>query len=206
MTENAGWGGGTRIAQTGASLGAFVLPNASSADSAILDSALGRGTYTGQVSGKSGDSGVGLVEVYDATAPGAYRPNSPRLINLSARAVVGTGSHTAIAGFVIGGSTAKTVLIRASGPALAALGSSGTLSDPKLDLFSGSTVIASNAGWGGSSQIASASAACGAFVWSSPASADSALLVTLEPGAYTAEVSGLIGDGELALVEIYDVF
>ena len=177
----------------------------SSADSAILESGLGKGTYTAQVSGKAGDSGVGLVEVYDATASGAYRPKSPRLVNLSARAFVGAGSHAVIAGFVIGGSTAKTVLIRASGPALAALGLTGTLTDPKVDLFAGSTVIASNSGWGGSPQIAAASAASGAFAWTSLTSADSAILVTLEPGAYTAEVTGSSGDAGLALVEIYDV-
>jgi hypothetical protein len=205
MTANAGWNGDTRIAQTDAAVGAFVLSDPSSTDSAILESGLVKGTYTAQVSGKSGDSGVGLVEVYDATASGAYRPTSPRLINLSARALVGSGSHAVIAGFVIGGSTAKTVLIRASGPALAALGLAGTLADPKLDLFAGSVVIASNSGWAGNPQVASASAASGAFAWTDPMSADSAILVTLEPGAYTAEVSGLSGGSGVALVEIYDL-
>jgi hypothetical protein len=97
------------------------------------------------------------------------------------------------------------VLIRASGPALAALGLAGTLADPKLDLFAGSVVIASNSGWAGNPQVASASAASGAFAWTDPMSADSAILVTLEPGAYTAEVSGLSGGSGVALVEIYDL-
>jgi hypothetical protein len=45
----------------------------------------------------------------------------------------------------------------------------------------------------------------GAFAWSDPQSNDSALLVTLPPGPYTAHVSGASGDTGVALVEVYDV-
>jgi hypothetical protein len=205
ISSDAGWAGNTRVAQANAAVGAFVLSNPDSADSAIFESSLAKNSYTAQVEGKSGDSGVGLVEVYDDTAPGAYRATSPRLVNLSARAKVGSGANSIIAGFVIGGSTAKTVLIRASGPALAALGLGGTLADPMLRLFAGNSMIASNTGWAGDPRIASVAASAGAFAWGDSQSADSALLVTLEPGAYTAEISGASGDTGLALVEIYDV-
>jgi hypothetical protein len=205
MGSNTGWGGNAQVASTGASVGAFVLADPKSADSALLLPNLAADAYTAQVAGKSGDSGVGLVEVYDATASGAYTPSSARLVNLSARALVGTGSNSVIAGFVIGGSTAKTVLLRAAGPALAALGLGGTLRDPKLQLYSGTTVVSSNTGWGGDPQIASAAASAGAFSWGSAATADSAILITLQPGAYTAQVSGASGDTGLGLVEIYDV-
>ena len=205
ISSDAGWAGNTRIAQANAAVGAFVLSDPNSADSAIFESNLAKNSYTAQVEGKSGDSGVGLVEVYDDTAPGAYRTSSPRLINLSARALVGSGANSIIAGFVIGGSTSKTVLIRASGPALAALGLAGTLANPTLQLYAGDTMIAANAGWAGDPQIASAAASAGAFSWANPSSADSALLVTLEPGAYTAEIAGAHGNTGLALVEIYDV-
>jgi hypothetical protein len=205
ISSDAGWAGNTRVAQANAAVGAFVLNNPDSLDSAIFESNLAKGSYTAQVEGKSGDSGVGLVEVYDDTAPGDYRASSPRLVNLSARALVGPGADTIIAGFVIGGSTAKTVLIRVSGPALAALGLAGTLPDPKLQLFAGDTMVASNTGWAGDPQIAATAASTGAFAWGDPLSADSALLVSLEPGAYTAEISGASGDTGLALVEIYDV-
>jgi hypothetical protein len=66
-------------------------------------------------------------------------------------------------------------------------------------------VIATNVGWGGASQIASEAASVGAFSWGPLATADSALLVTLPPGAYTAEVSGASGDTGISLVEVYDV-
>src|SRR5208283_2076949 len=97
-------------------------------------------------------------------------------------------------------------LIRGAGPALAQFGVSGTLPDPLLQLYQGgATVIGSNAGWGGDAQIALTAASVGAFSWGVGATADSALLVTLAPGAYTAEVSGASGDTGVALVEVYDV-
>ena len=134
-------------------------------------------------------------------------PSASKLINISTRGFVGTGASALIAGFVIGGPSPKTVLIRASGPALAAdpFNISGTLPDPELQLYSGSTVVASNEGWGGNSVIAAAAAQVSAFAWSDAASGDSALLTTLSPGAYTAIVSGASGDTGISLLEVYDV-
>jgi hypothetical protein len=133
--------------------------------------------------------------------------SSSRLLNLSARGFVGTGANALIAGFVVGGPDAKTVLVRASGPALAAspFNVPGTLPDPELQVFSGSTVLNTNEGWAGDPQIASAAASVSAFAWTDPASNDAALLMTLQPGAYTAVVSGVSGDTGVALLEVYDV-
>ena len=97
------------------------------------------------------------------------------------------------------------MLIRASGPALTPFGVTGLLPDPELQLYSGSTVLESNTGWGGNPEISATAAAVGAFGWSSSTSADSAILVTLPPGPYTAQVSGASGDTGVALVEIYEV-
>jgi hypothetical protein len=163
------------------------------------------GPYTALVAGASGDSGIALAEIYDATPTGTYSPTTPRLINISARTQVGLGANVLIAGFVIGGTTSETVLIRASGPALVPFGVSSVLPDPQLQLNSSASVIATNAGWGGDAQIASTAASIGAFSWGTTATADSALLVTLPPGAYTAEVSGKSGDTGIALVEVYEV-
>src|SRR5690349_507147 len=67
-------------------------------------------------------------------APETTSPTSgvgtPKLINISTRSYVGTGGDVMIAGFIIGGTSPKTVLIRASGPALAAFGVPGALTDP----------------------------------------------------------------------------
>jgi hypothetical protein len=204
LATNDGWGGGSAITAAAAEVGAFAWANTASHDAAFLQT-LAPGAYTAQVAGQSGDTGVALVEVYDATAAGAYTASSPRLINLSARVEVGTGGNILIAGFVIGGSTAKTVLIRASGPALVPFGVGGTLPDPQLQLFRGTTLLGTNAGWVGGKEVAAEAAAVGAFAWSNPASLDSALLVTLAPGPYTAQVAGTSGDTGVALIEVYEV-
>jgi arabinogalactan endo-1,4-beta-galactosidase len=204
LETNNGWGGDPVIASAAAAVGAFAWTTPSSHDSAI-DTTLSTGSYTLQVAGQVGDSGVALAEVYDATPAGASTPATPRLVNLSARVQVGTGGNILIAGFAIGGTTAKTVLVRASGPALTAFSVPGVLPDPLLQLYSGSTVVASNSGWGGNAQIAATAASVGAFSWASSSSNDSAILVTLPPGAYTAQVSGASGDTGVALVEVYEV-
>ncbi len=204
LGSDNGWAGDQGITNAAAAVGAFPWSTPSSHDSAIY-TRLQAGPYTAQVAGQSGDTGVALAEVYDATPAGAYTPATPRLVNLSARVQVGTGGGNLIAGFVIGGSTSKTVLVRASGPALVPFGVAGTLPDPVLQLHSGSAVLASNGGWGGNPQISAAGATVGAFAWTTASSSDSAILVTLAPGPYTAQVSGASGDTGVALVEVYDV-
>jgi hypothetical protein len=173
-------------------------------------STLSAGAYTAQIVGASGDTGIALAEVYDATPAGSYMPTSQQLTNLSVRDQVGTGGGILIGGFVIGGSTSKTVLIRSSGPALSAFSVPGTLPDPRLELYQSnsdgtSTLLGSNTGWGVSAQIAAVAASVGAFSWGSTATADSALLATLPPGGYTAQIAGASGDTGVALLEIYDV-
>jgi len=201
---NTSWGGSAAIATAAATVGAFPWTVLSSHDAAVLTS-LSQGAYTAQISGESGDSGVALAEIYDATPAGSYTAATPRVVNISARVQVGTGGNILIAGFVIGGGTSETLLIRASGPALATFGVAGMLPDPQLSLLqSTGIVLATNAGWGGSTQIANAAHSVGAFAWTE-GSQDSALLVTLPPGAYTAQVAGLSGDTGVALIEVYEV-
>jgi hypothetical protein len=206
MQTAEGWAGNATIAATASAVGAFAWNTPTSHDSA-MDVNLSGGAYTAQVAGQSGDTGDALVEVYDATPSGTYTATTPRLVNLSARVDVGTGSNSLIAGFVIGGSTNMTVLIRASGPALTPFGVSGVLPDPKLILQNQATgaAIATNSGWGGDPVIASVAASAGAFGWSSPTSLDSAMVITLPPGQYTANVSGASGDSGVALVEVYEI-
>jgi hypothetical protein len=209
IAADNGWAGDTQVASAAASVGAFPWTVPTSHDSGLVQSLPGGG-YTAQIAGSSGDTGVALAEVYDATQAGAYTPSSPRLVNLSARVNVGTGGNILIAGFVIGGTTAKTVLIRGSGPALAAFGVPGTLADPKLQLYhsnsdGSSTLLQSNTGWGGNPRITSTAASVGAFPWGTAATPDSAILASLAPGSYTAQVSGASGDTGVALVEVYDV-
>ena len=206
LNSNTGWKGDPNIAAAASAVGAFPWNNTSSADSALLVT-LPPGAYTAVASGASGDTGVSLVEVY---AVPTQQISGSNLSNISSRVFVETGGNAAFGGFVINGSTPKTVLIRASGPALATFGVTGTLPDPQLQLNRSnsdgtSTLLETNTGWGGNPQIAATAAMVGAFPWANPASADSALLVTLPPGAYTAVASGASGDSGVALVEVYNV-
>jgi YVTN family beta-propeller protein len=204
VAANSGWGGSAIISTTAAAVGAFSWTDTSSHDSALVET-LPTGPYTALVTGASGDSGIALAEIYDAAAAGTYSPTTPRLINISARTQVGQGANVLIAGFVIGGTTSETVLIRASGLALTPFGVSGALPDPQLQLNNSGGVITTNTGWGGNTQIAAAAASVGAFSWGTSPTPDSAILITLPPGAYTAQVSGASGDTGVALVEVYEV-
>jgi hypothetical protein len=208
LATNNGWGGDAGIMATAASVGAFSWSVPTSHDAA-LDQTLAAGAYTAQIAGQNGDTGDALVEIYDASAPGSFTTGGTRLINLSARVNVGTGSNVLFAGFVIAGNSALTVLIRASGPAIAAapFNVPGTLSDPQLTLQNPSTqaVLAQNISWGGDSEVTNTAASVGAFHWSVPASHDSALLITLPPGSYTAAAAGTSGDTGVAIVEVYEV-
>ncbi len=134
----------------------------------------------------------------------ARAPSTPRLAHHSSRAQVGTGGNVLIGGFVIGGSGTETLLIRAVGPGLAQFGLGGFLAQPSLSVFdSTGAVIASNTGWGTGSNptaVANAAASVGAFALSS-GSADSALMVTLPAGSYTAQISGVNSTTGIALAE-----
>jgi arabinan endo-1,5-alpha-L-arabinosidase len=208
VASNSGWGGSAAISGAAASVGAFPWADPASKDSAVVTS-LPAGPYTAEISGASGDTGVALAEVYDARPAGSYTASSARLVNLSARVEVGTGGNVLIAGLVIGGSAARTVLVRASGPAIAAapFDVPGTLPDPVLTLenLGNTTTVATNSAWGGDADITSEATSVGAFRWSDPSSSDSAILVTLPPGNYTATVSGAANDTGVALVEVYEV-
>jgi septal ring-binding cell division protein DamX len=203
IASNTGWGTNSnpgQIASTAASVGAFALLSGS-ADSALIAS-LPAGAYTVQVSGVNNTTGVALAEVYEVSSTGT------RLINISTRALVGTGAGIIIPGFVISGSGTEQILVRADGPGLTQFGVTGALAQPSLSVFDNSgTAIATNTEWGTNKnpiQIASVSSQVGAFPLAS-ASADSALVITLPSGAYTMQISGVNGTTGVALAELYEV-
>ena len=106
--------------------------------------------------------------------------NVGRLINLSVNTTAGK-SQVLTVGFVTGGSGtvgSQNLLIRATGPALAAFGVPNTLVDPTLSVLSGPTVVASNDNWGtpatNQAAVTAADNVTGAFPLSNPASLDAA--------------------------------
>ena len=201
---NDNWNGASAIATANAAVGAFGFSSATSKDAALFSPATASGGYTLQIAGVGGAFGTVLAELYDATAVASFTAATPRLINVSVRKQIDRG-ETLTAGFVIGGNTSRTVLIRAIGPTLGAFGVPGTMSDPKLELYSGSSVLAANDNWGGDAQLNAVCSAVGAFGISDPASKDAMLVITLPPGSYTAQVGGANNSSGAALVEIYEV-
>ena len=113
-----------------------------------------------------------------------------------------------IVGFVIGGTSKRTVLVRAIGPSLAVFGVSDALSRPSLAVFQGSTVLASNDDWNTNDPVRLIAAfdRVGAFRLAGGGARDAALLLTnLAPGPYTIHVTGVNATSGTVLVEAYDV-
>jgi hypothetical protein len=184
-----------------AATGAFALPPASK-DASLLTS-LPPGAYTAVVGFNGGAPGTALVEIYEADGP-----TLSHLSNLSSRATISRATPSVTTGLVVSGPASKQFLLRAVGPTLASFGVSNPLNDPKLILMDASgNPIASNDDWQTSSTataVASATTAAGAFTLP-PGSKDSALLVTLPPGSYTALTQASDGGYGTVLVEIYEV-
>jgi sugar lactone lactonase YvrE len=197
LQQNDNWGGTAALTNACAQVWAFPLP-ANSKDAALLVSLPG-GPYTAHLTAQSG-TGVALLEAYD-TDTGTP---TARLASLSTRDQVGTGDNILIAGFAITGNVSRTVLIRGIGPALSRYGVSGVLANPQLQVFQGSTLLAQNDDWGNDTTLATVAAQVNAFALDAN-SKDAALLLTLPPGAYTAQVSGMGNTTGVALVEVYEV-
>ncbi len=165
------------------------------------------GNYTAKVEGKDGTTGVALIEVYEIDdAPPSYA--SGKLINISTRALVGTGDEAMIGGFTVH-EAAQQVLIQALGPELANRGISNALADPVLtviqttdstnpielmvndDWEDSQGQLVTNL-WGGSPNL-------------TLGSLSSAAVLTLDPGNYTAKVEGKDGTTGVALIEVYEI-
>ena len=165
---------------------------ANALESAIYTT-LNPGAYTAIVNGSGNGTGVGIVEVFEVN-----NPQVP-LINIATRGQVLTGNDVMIAGFIIQGTQPQTVVVRARGPSLAAAGVPSPLGNPKLELYSGQTIIASNDNW----QTAANQATLASLGLAPADSLESAILITLNPGAYTAVVSGSTGGTGVAIVEVF---
>ena len=138
-----------------------------------------------------------MGEIYELP-PG----NDSELVNLSARALTLTGDNVLIDGLIIGGTTSKNILLRAIGPELHAYGVVGELHDPILDLYDAhGTLIRRNDNW----RTAPNRAQIQASGRAPTDDRESAILMTLAPGNYTAIVRGVNGTTGIALAEIYTV-
>jgi glucose/arabinose dehydrogenase len=165
---------------------------------AALIATLTAGNYTAILTGKNGGTGVGLAQVYDLD-----QAADSRLANISTRAFVGTGPDVLIGGFITGNRIGATrIAVRALGPSLAQFGITNPLPDPRLQVFDqNGTLLASNDNWQSDANQAGLITSYGLAL---PNNLESAIAISLAPGAYTAIVSGKSNQTGVALVEVYD--
>ena len=134
------------------------------------------------------------------TATPAATPDS-HLANISTRMHVEAGDNVLIAGFIVEGNASKKLIVRGIGPSLAAFGVGDALQNPTLELFSGNARLAANDNWAKNSNAVEIVA-----TGLAPTNPDeSALLVTLAPGAYTALLRGTNSGTGTGLIEFYDL-
>jgi hypothetical protein len=132
----------------------------------------------------------------------SFNPPPVKLVNISTRAFVQTGDNIIIGGLIVSGTGPKKVVLRAIGPSLSNSGIANPLQDPVLELHDAAGgVLATNNNWGDASNKQ-------AIIDSGLAPGDnleSAILVDLNPGGYTAVIRGSNNGTGVAVVEAYDV-
>jgi hypothetical protein len=168
------------------------LPPSNDKESAIVMT-LDPGAYTAIVKGSNGSTGVALVEVYDLD-----QSEDSKLANISTRGFVQTGDDVMIGGLIVLGSEPTKAIIRAIGPSLPL---NGALTDPTLELHDkDGAIIASNDNWRSDQEAEIVAAGL------PPTNdAESAILATFNPAAYTAIVRGKNNTTGIALIEAYQL-
>ena len=193
LGENDDWRSAQEqdILQTG-------VPPPDDRESALV-AILNPGAYTAVVGGKDGTTGIGLIEVYDLGTASLETSADSNLANISTRGFVQTGDDVMIGGFIASGGATK-VIVRAVGPSLVNRGVEGGLADTELEFVDGNgSTVGSNDDWrigGQEQQIIDTTV---------PPQDDreSAIVATINPGAYTAIVRGKDSRTGVGLVEVY---
>jgi hypothetical protein len=159
----------------------------------VIVVSLAPGNYTAILRSVDGTEGNALLELYDLA------PDNSSMRNISTRGEAGVGDDVMIGGFIVGGSGPAKLMIRAIGPSLAALGVTGVLPDPVLELHDkDGSLIYQNDNWRSdqAQQIIDTNI---------PPNDEheSAIIATLPAGAYTAIVHDVGTGVGVALVEVY---
>jgi len=159
------------------------------------------------VDGLQADDIAGVQSIYNSGPAYQSSVNAPVLQNISTRGFVGTGDNVLIGGFIIQGTQPATVIVRGIGYSLSAFGITNGLTDPVITVFnSNNQQVATNDDW-----FTDANGPTIASYHLDPVSSiESALILTLNPGSYTAVVRGY-SDSQtpaatgVALFELYDL-
>jgi hypothetical protein len=152
--------------------------------------------YTAIVRGVNDGAGIGVVEAYDVD-----RIVDSKLANISTRGVVSTGDNVMIGGTIVVGTTPARVLFRAIGPSLTDFGIPNALTDPVLELHGpNGFATVTNDNWRDTQEVDIIATGL-----APTNNLESAILVTLPPGAYTAVVRGRNESTGVAVVEAYQL-
>jgi hypothetical protein len=189
ITANDNWPGNSNAAEIAATGLAPVNPN----ESALLVSVV-PGSYTAVLRGNTGSTGTGLVELYDLDADGGAQ-----VVNISTRGFVLTGENVMIGGLIVTGNDPTHLVVRGIGPSLGNFGVPDPLADPFLELHDGNgALLQANNDWRDTQEAALQNTGL------APSSdRESAMLIAVAPGNYTAILKGADGGTGNGLVEVY---
>ncbi len=154
------------------------------------------GSCTAVLRGKTDSTGIGLIEVYDLDANG-----TTSVVNISTRGFVITGENVMIAGLIVTGDDPSPLILRGIGPSLGDFGVPEVLADPLLELHDGNgALIKANNNWRDTQEPALQRTGL------APGNdLESAILISVPPGTYTAILKGADGGTGNGLVEVYKV-
>lgn len=161
-------------------------------ESAIVAN-LAPGSYTAVVGGLDGAVGTAVVDAYDIS------PASPaRLANVATRGLIQPDPKLMIAGVIIQNGPVKAV-IRAIGPSLTGFGIANALPDTTLQLRDqNGTIVRENDDWQTDQKQELESTGL------QPTNAlEAALVATIPPGQYTAQVRGKNQASGIGVVQVY---
>jgi hypothetical protein len=158
--------------------------------------------HSERVNKKWYDNVVIATQYIGPIASASPTPTAPaQLQNISSRLLIQTGNNVGIAGFVIGGSEPKKLLIRGLGPTLTQFNVTGVMPNPTLKLYDGSgSLITTNDDWKSTQEAAITDTQL-----APPNDVEAAILATLQPGAYTVIEDDASASTGVGLVEVYDL-
>ena len=161
-------------------------------ESAIIAN-LAPGSYTAQVRGFGNTTGTGVVDAYDLSAA-----SPARLVNISTRGLVQPGDKLMIAGFIVQNASMK-IVVRATGPSLLQFGISNALPDTTLQLRDqNGAIVRENDDW-----MSDQKAELEATGLQPTSNLEAALVQTIAPGQYTAQLRGKPESTGVGVVEVY---
>jgi hypothetical protein len=157
----------------------------------VIIADLAPGTYSAILKGAHGETGIALAELFDQSSPA-------KIVNISTRGLVQTGNNVLIGGFIIGQTEPANILVRALGPSLPL--PTGALADPVLEIHDKNGAVYTNDDWRATQEAEILDTGV------PPVNdAESAMVVTLVPGTYTAIVRGKANTTGVALFEAYNL-